>query len=139
SKQPWCDGRVAMYGGSYNGFTQWAAAKTLHPALKAIVPYAANNPGDGLPMENNVFLLPNYAWAFFVTNNKYVDDSAYADPRHRSLSERWYASGKRYRQVDQVDGTPNPWLQRWLQHPSYDAYWQGLRPYKEDFARIHIP
>jgi putative CocE/NonD family hydrolase len=139
SKQPWCDGRVAMYGGSYNGFTQWAAAKTLHPALKAIVPYAANNPGDGLPMENNVFLLPNYAWAFYVTNNKYVDDSAYADLRRRSLSERWFASGKPYRQVDQIDGTPNPWLQRWLQHPSYDSYWQGLVPYKEEFARVNIP
>src|SRR5262249_54001519 len=46
SKQPWSDGRVGMYGGSYNGFTQWAAAKDLHPALKTIVPYVANNPGN---------------------------------------------------------------------------------------------
>ena len=27
SRQPWSDGRVGMYGGSYEGFTQWAAAK----------------------------------------------------------------------------------------------------------------
>ncbi len=38
SKQSWCNGKVGMYGGSYNGFTQWAAAKHLHPALKTIVP-----------------------------------------------------------------------------------------------------
>jgi putative CocE/NonD family hydrolase len=139
TKQSWSNGRVGMYGGSYNGFTQWAAAKTLHPALKTIVPYVANNPGDGLPMENNVFLLANYAWPFYVTNNKYVDPSAYSDPRRRSLYDRWYASGKPYRQVDSFDSVPNPWLQRWLQHPGYDSYWQSMVPYKEEFARINIP
>ena len=126
--------------GSYNGFTQWAAAKRLHPALKTIVPYAANNPGDGLPMENNVFLLVNYAWAFYVTNNKALDNDTYHDPkRWRSLNDAWYASGKAYRQVDSVDGTPNQWLQRWLKHPGYDGYWQAMLPYKEEFAGINIP
>jgi uncharacterized protein len=36
--QPWSDGRVGMWGDSYYGFTQWAAAASGHPALKAIVP-----------------------------------------------------------------------------------------------------
>src|SRR5687768_8888444 len=34
SKQPWCNGQVAMGGGSYLGYTQWAALKNPHPALK---------------------------------------------------------------------------------------------------------
>lgn len=37
-EQEWCDGNVGMFGDSYYGFTQWAAASTKHPALKAIVP-----------------------------------------------------------------------------------------------------
>lgn len=140
SRQPWGDGRVGMYGGSYTGFAQWAAAKRLHPALKTIVPYVANNPGQGLPMENNVFLLANYAWAFYVTNNKYLDNGIYFDrKRWDELSDKWYQSGESYREVDKVDGTPNKWLQRWLQHPSYDQYWQGMLPYKEEFAKISIP
>jgi putative CocE/NonD family hydrolase len=36
--QPWCDGRVAMTGGSYLGWTQWAAAAARPPALRAISP-----------------------------------------------------------------------------------------------------
>ena len=28
--QPWSDGRVGMFGDSYYGFTQWAAASTSH-------------------------------------------------------------------------------------------------------------
>jgi putative CocE/NonD family hydrolase len=140
SKQPWSNGKVGMFGGSYSGFSQWAATKTLHPALKTIVPYVANNPGDGLPMENNVFLFVNYAWAFYVTNNKYLDKETYFDrKRWDSLNDRWYQSGKSYREVDKIDGTPNKWLQRWLRHPSYDKYWQDMVPYKDEFARINIP
>jgi len=36
--QPWSNGRVAMWGDSYYGYTQWAAAASGHPALKAIAP-----------------------------------------------------------------------------------------------------
>ncbi len=36
--QPWADGKVGMYGGSYVGYTQWAAAVTQPPSLKAIAP-----------------------------------------------------------------------------------------------------
>jgi putative CocE/NonD family hydrolase len=140
SKQSWCNGKIGMYGGSYNGFTQWAAAKYHHPALKTIVPYVAAIPGLGLPMENNVFINANYGWGFYVTNNKYLDDQVYYDPqRWRNMNEKWYESGKAYRKIDSIDGTPNPMLQRRLQHPSFDKYWQDQTPYQSDFAQINIP
>ncbi|WP_052108108.1 CocE/NonD family hydrolase [Aerolutibacter daejeonensis] len=140
TRQPWSDGRVGMYGGSYDGFTQWAVAKRPPAALKTIVPYVANNPGNGLPMENNVFLFVNYAWPFYVTNNKALDNDTYFDgERWDALNERWYRSGASYRAIDRVDGTPNPWLQRWLQHPGYDRYWQRMTPFGREFAKIDIP
>lgn len=118
SRQRWCNGMVGMYSGSYNGFTQWAAAKYHNPALKTIVPYVAAIPGLGLPMENNVFITANYGWPFYTTDNKYLDNKVYNDPkRWRSLNFRWFNSGAAYNKIDSVDGTPNPWLQRWLQHP----------------------
>jgi len=140
SKQPWGDGRVGMYSGSYNGFTQWAATRKLPPALKTIVPSRASNPGNGLPMENNVFLFVNYAWTFYTTNNKYLDNEVYADRnRWGALNQKWYESGVSYRKIDTLDGTPNKWFQVWLQHPSYDQYWQRMVPYKDEFANIKIP
>lgn len=36
--QPWCDGNVAMYGGSYLSGTQLLLAVSGHPALKCITP-----------------------------------------------------------------------------------------------------
>ncbi len=140
SKQVWCNAKIGMYGGSYNGFTPWAAAKYHNPALKTIVPYVAAIPGIGLPMENNVFINANYGWAFYVTGNKYLDDKVYYDPnRWHNMNNNWYTSGAAYNKIDSVDGTPNPLLQRWLKHPDYDKYWQDQVPYEKDFASINIP
>ncbi len=38
SKQSWSDGQVGMFGQSYVGYVQWAAASTQPSALKALVP-----------------------------------------------------------------------------------------------------
>lgn len=140
SKQSWCNGKIGMFGGSYNGFTQWASAKKLHPALKTIVPYVANRPGMGLPMENSVFINPNYEWAFYVTNNKTLDTVVGDDrKRFRTMQDKWWNSGVAYRKIDSIDGTPNKYLQKWLLHPGYDKYWQDMVPYKDEFAQINIP
>ena len=38
ASQPWCSGKVGMYGNSYVGATQWQAAKSCPPHLAAIAP-----------------------------------------------------------------------------------------------------
>jgi putative CocE/NonD family hydrolase len=140
SRQPWSDHQVGMFGGSYNGFPQWAALKHRPAALKTIVPYVPNLPGDGLPMEHNVFQTANYAWNFYVTDDRYLDETLYQNPaRWNGLGFKWFASGRPYRQIDAIDGKPNPILQRQLNHPSYDAYWQAMAPYGREFAGIDIP
>ncbi|MEJ2312538.1 MAG: CocE/NonD family hydrolase [Gemmatimonadales bacterium] len=48
--QPWSDGNVGMYGGSYLGITQYMAASEGHPALKAIFPNVA-----GLDMYDQLY------------------------------------------------------------------------------------
>ncbi|MDQ6921859.1 MAG: CocE/NonD family hydrolase [Candidatus Dormibacteraeota bacterium] len=46
---PYSDGQVGMYGASYFGFTQWSAALTAPPALKAMVPFITwSEPYNGL-------------------------------------------------------------------------------------------
>ncbi len=49
SKLHYSNGDVGMYGASYFGFTQWAAAVHAPPALKAMVPLVTwNDPMNGL-------------------------------------------------------------------------------------------
>jgi putative CocE/NonD family hydrolase len=140
SAQPWSDGRVGMQGGSYSGFTQWAAAKRMPKALKALFAQAAAAPGVDVPMEGNVFWNFIYPYPLYTTTTKLLDDATYNDTeRWQRLDRNWYTSGRAYREMDKIDGTPNPHWQTWIAHPSYDEYWQSQMAYGKDFAKIDIP
>ncbi len=140
AKQPWSDGRVGMYGEGYGGFTPWAAAKRPPSALKAIATSAARAPGINVPMDGNIFQNSAYRWSLQVTNSKASDGPRdHDDARWRELDQKWYRSGRRYRDLGRLFGMPNPIFIRWLNHPSYDRYWQKMVPYREEFARINIP
>jgi putative CocE/NonD family hydrolase len=140
ARQPWSDGRVGMYSGSYNAFTQWSAAKRLPEALKAIATNASNAPGIDTPMERNVFQNFFYPWPLYTTGGKWLEEELYQDTaRWAALNRNWYMSGRPYKELPAIDGTPNPVFAEWLRHPSYDAYWQRLTPQREEFTRIDIP
>lgn len=139
-KQGWSDGKVGMYGGSYSAFTQWSAAKKIPKALKAMAVSASTTPGIDVPAEGNVFMNFLYPWIPYVTNNKTLDNDAYGDEqRWKNLDKNWYTKGVAYRELDKIDGIPNPIHKRWLEHPAYDRYWQAMIPYQQEFSKITIP
>ena len=70
AKQPWSDGRVGMYGDGYSGFTAWAAATRLPPALKAIATSGATAPGIDVPMAGSIFQNSAYRWSLNVTSQR---------------------------------------------------------------------
>jgi uncharacterized protein len=140
AQQPWSDGRVGMYGNGYSGFTPWAAAKRAPAALKAIATSGPNAPGIDGPMGGSIFQNSAYRWSSFVTNTKASDENAYNDDAvWRALDQKWYRSGWRYRDLGRLYGKPDAIFLRWLNHPSYDRFWQDLVPYREQFAGVNIP
>ncbi|HEY2675410.1 MAG TPA: CocE/NonD family hydrolase, partial [Steroidobacteraceae bacterium] len=140
AKQPWSDGRVGMYGQGFAGFAAWAAAKRLPVELKAIATSAATAPGINFPMEGNIFRNSAYRWSLRMTDSKSAEQDEYNDDaRWQTLDQKWYRSGRRYRDLGRVYGKPNPIFIRWLNHPSYDGYWRQMLPDGKEFARISIP
>lgn len=131
SKQSWCNGKVGMYGGSYTGFSQWATAKNIHPALKTIVPQVAVMPGFDFPMENNIPIGNILSWSH--------DNIYKLPPLRRSLVFEWFENGTSFRNLDSLAGQSNPIFQKWLQHPSYDTYWKSFVPSPKEYANINIP
>lgn len=129
-RQPWCNGNVGMFGGSYVGFVQWAVARNPPAALKTIVPQVGVMPGFGMPVENNVFQSFAFGWANNILG--------FPQPA-ASLFERWYRNGLPYRELDHLDGHPNRVFQQWLRHPAYDNYWRSLVPTPEQLANLKIP
>lgn len=138
--QRWSDGRVGMFGGSYNSFAQWAALKHRPKALRAIATSASAAPGIDIPMEGGIFLNFMYPWPLYTASSRWLDDARYEDAeRWAKLDRDGYASGRAYRERAAIDGDPNPVFAKWLQHPDYDAYWQAMIPQGAEFAGIDIP
>ncbi len=131
SKQSWCNGSIGMYGGSYSGFSQWATAKNVHPALKTIVPQVAVMPGYDTPMENNVEMNLGLYWPHDHIYKK--------EPIRRSLPFEWFETGIAFKDIDSLAGYRNSIFQSWLKHNNYDKYWQSLVPTSEEYAKINIP
>ena len=138
--QPWSDGSVGMFGGSYSGFTAWAAAKHMPTALKAIMVGAPVAPGIDVPMEGNVFLNFVYPWPFYTTSTRWLDNATYNDnARWYRLYREWYRTGRPHRDLPAIDGTPNPGFAEWVAHPTVDAWWRATIPEERDYAAIGIP
>jgi uncharacterized protein len=131
SKQTWCNGSIGMYSGSYTGYSQWATAKKIHPALKTIIPQVAVMPGFDFPMENNVPLTHILSWSNDnIFKNKFLP---------RSLPFDYFNNGVAFNKIDSLAGLQNPIFQKWLSHPSYDTYWQSMVPTPKEYAKINIP
>jgi uncharacterized protein len=131
SKQIWCNGKVAMLGGSYTGFSQWATVKKIHPSLKTIVPQVAVMPGFDMPQENNVPLDNILSWSH--------DNIYKLPPIRRTLVFEWFEKGTSFRSLDSLEGHKNPIFQKWLSHPAYDNYWKSKVPRPSEYAKIDIP
>jgi predicted acyl esterase len=91
-------------------------------------------------MAGNIFQNSAYRWSLYVTDKSVADEEEYYDDAlWHALNEKWYVSGKSYRDFGSIHGKPNPIFIRWLNHPSYDRFWQQMIPYQEEFAKINIP
>ena len=140
SKQSWNNGKVGMLGGSYLGFSQWAAVKHIHPALKTIVPQVSAAPGIDFPTRNHIFMSYMLRWLHYVSNNKKTDIGEFNNIKYwRDTYKKWYATNQSFRNLDSIEGRPNSLFQRWLSHPEYDGFWKKMIPYQTDFSKINIP
>ena len=139
AKQPWSNGKVAMWGGSYMGFDQWATVKELPPHLVTIVPVSAAHQGIDTPAPGGIFTSDNLPWLAMtagraLNRNLSVDDD-YWDPKYRAI----YTAHLPYRALGDIAGIPKTTFEKWLAHPTYDAYWKSMAPTPEQYAKINVP
>jgi putative CocE/NonD family hydrolase len=137
--QPWSNGKVAMWGGSYAGFDQWSTAKELPPHLATIVPAAAAYPGVDFPMNYNIPFPYQIRWLSFtggVTGNTQLfGEFSLWTAKFYNL----YARHLPFRELDRLVGNPSPIFQKWQDHPTPDAYLDAMVPSPEQYARMRLP
>jgi putative CocE/NonD family hydrolase len=139
AKQPFCDGNVAMWGGSYAGFDQWATAKEFPPHLATIVPAAAAHPGLDYPSYNNIGMTYDVQW-FTLTSGHTAQDNLFGDQKFwRTKFLDAYKRHLPFKSLDSFVGNPSINFQRTLKHPTADAYYDAMLPTREQFQKITLP
>ena len=139
AKKPFCDGKVAMWGGSYAGFDQWATAKEFPPHLATIVPAAAAHPGLDYPSTQNVGLTYDMQW-YTLTSGHAAQDNLFADQKFwRTKFLDAYKKHIPFKSLDSFVGNPSLNFQRILKHPVIDAYYDAVVPTREQFQKITLP
>jgi putative CocE/NonD family hydrolase len=139
AQQPFCDGKVAMWGGSYAGFDQWATAKEFPPHLATIVPAAAAHPPLDYPSLDNVGETYDVQW-FTFTSGKASQQNLFGDSKFwRTKFLDAYKKHIAFSTLDSFVGNPSQNFQRILKHPTADAYYDAMVPTQEQFKKMSLP
>jgi putative CocE/NonD family hydrolase len=153
ARQPWSNGQVVMYGGSYVGMTQWRTATQRPPHLSAIAPYVPIYPGWDVPNTNGI----PQAWTSVILgytsgrslNTGFIGNQAY-------WQGKWlehYAAQRPFAEIDQDVGiaaaddwwVPDeqghhvPAMKLWLDHVGDEAFNLAAEPKPADYAAMNFP
>lgn len=137
-RQPWSNGRVGMQGSRYGGFVAWSAAKRRPAALRAIATIDPLAPGIDVPSPNGIFMNSSYRWLHELLAPA-GEVGAADEARWRAIDDEWYRAGERYRDLPTLPGRASAVFRSWLNHPSYDRFWQKWLPFRDEFANVDIP
>jgi len=117
-RQPWCNGRVGMVGGSYVGAVQWQAAVEHPPGLAVIAPQATwSSFYRNLYLGGAVRLSLIANW---IAGNTPNPDGASPNDMDVALMRLPLSD------VDEAIGRPMPWLDAYLTHPMPNGFWTRL-------------
>jgi len=152
AQQPWSNGQVAMYGGSFVGMTQWHAAAQHPPHLAAIAPYVAIYPGWDVPNTNGI----PQSWTGVILG--YTSGRG-LNPGFLANQEYWagkmlehYAAQRPFGELDRslgiaaddwwmsdANGRRVPLMTAWLDHVGDEAFNLAAEPKAADYAGMNFP
>jgi putative CocE/NonD family hydrolase len=122
---PESNGRVGMIGSSYEGFTVVMALLGPHPALKVAAPESPMV--DGWMGDDwfhyGAFRQSNYDYTSSQTTKKDLGDPVPRGAYDDYEAFRRAGSSGDWAEIHGLDKLP--WALKMMQHPAYDAFWQG--------------
>jgi uncharacterized protein len=140
TQQPWSDGHAATWGGSYGGKNQWMIAGEAPRGLSTIVPASAGVAGQNIGMHtSNIFLGYEESWLLSMmghtANTNSQGDALYWKGLYLEASR----GNIPFRDFDKLAGYPNAAWQEWMQHPTFDAFWDAASTAPDRYSHITIP
>jgi uncharacterized protein len=139
AKQPWSNGKVALRGGSYGGYNQWATLRFFPEHLTTIVPVAAAFPAIDFPMNYNIPYPYSIQWAT-LTSGRTPNNNTFGDDDFWTRKYRQYhRSGIAFEDLDELVGNRTTAFDEWLKYPTQGEHWAALAPSAADFQAFDLP
>ncbi len=143
AKQPYCNGKVGMWGGSYAGYDQWATAKSRPPHLSTIVPVAAAHPGVDFPYRTNISYTYILQWLLY-TAGRTGQTNLFGDQDFwNGLWLDRATKGAAFATLPQAIGggidDARATLTEWTTHPEAGRYWDAYSPTEADYKALSLP
>jgi len=139
AEQSWCDGSVAMWGGSYSGFNQWMTIKEFPPHLKTILPVASSHMAIDFPIYRNMVFPYIMQWLTLTSgrtpNNNLFKDRSFWREKFREL----YLNHLPFKELDRIVGNTSTYFQTWIKHPCPDEFWETRALIPAKYKQIDIP
>ena len=152
AKQPWSDGHVFMYGGSFVGMTQWRTATQRPPHLSGIAPYVPIYPGwdvpntNGIPQAGTAVVLGYTSGRAlnldFIANSEYWQGKMLKQyAAYRPFGELDEAIGIAQDDWSMTDGhgQRHSFMKAWLDHVGDEAFNLAAEPKAPDYAQMEFP
>ncbi len=127
--QPWCDGKIGMFGKSWGGFNSLQVAARRPPELKAVITigFTDDRYHDDVHYMGGCLLASQMlGWA----NVMFGYNAQPPDPR-------WVGDKWRDQWLERMEKTP-PFAEAWLQHQRRDEFWKH-GSVREDYSAINVP
>ncbi len=130
-EQPWFDGRLATYGASYLGWTQWTLMTDPPPELRAAVVVVAPHDFAASVYSSGAFAFQGFlAWSDLILHQE-TNGPLATIARGVTAKRRLAAGHNGLPAADAVDallGGRAPWFRPWLAHPDVaDRFWDDKR------------
>lgn len=130
--QPWCNGKIAGFGGSYVGITQWALTAGDMEGLVAIAPIVTTAEVYNVTYRSGAFnLTTGLGWASTVKDGKKVDAVNYI------MAQRGMKTLPLIR-ADNKAGFQIDFYDQWIRHPARDEFW-AQSDFAENFEKKNVP
>ena len=120
SKQNWFNGKIAMWGGSYFGYTQWVLADAREPQIDAMCIQLASTSFYSMFYPGGAF---SYASALFWAVNSSVNFDY--NPTIKQLKQGYDGSPLIEADVRSTGSTIS-FFRDWANHQTNDPYWQQI-------------
>ena len=139
ARQPWSNGKVAMFGGSYAGGDQWQTAAQHPQHLTTIAPVASVRPGVDFPSQMEIANPYMLQWATYTSGHT-LYESVFSDSTlWNNAAKRLYLAKAAFKEFDKYAGSTDTDFKTWLEHPDLDSYWQKYGLSREQVAGVSIP